>query len=115
MNKQQLESFEEQLLDLQQELMGVADLSEDAAATVELDQTRVGRLSRMDAMQGQAMAAAMNARCEENLLRVKQALERIDDGYYGECFDCGQQIPPARLSIDPAAEFCVNCAALKER
>ena len=47
--------------------------------TVKLDQTRVGRLSRMDAMQQQAMAKATNARTELELVRIRSALQRRDD------------------------------------
>jgi DnaK suppressor protein len=88
--------------------------SKDAAgsrAPVQLDQTSVGRLSRMDAMQIQAMALAMEARRAEALRRIDQALARLDAGTYGECAVCGEEIAPKRLGLDPAVPTCLECAA----
>lgn len=110
MDDAQLSNFEQLLLDLQEELLGVAGVQDEAGQPVELDQTRVGRLSRMDAMQMQAMALASHERREDHLNRVKEALERIEDNEYGDCLDCGQAIPIARLEIDPAIALCVHCA-----
>ncbi len=111
MDSQQQAQFEQRLLDEQAQLLGVADLlHSDEAAPVELDQTAVGRLSSMDAMQQQAMALASQERQGQRLARIKAALERIDDGEFGECLDCLKEIPTARLDIDPSIEYCVNCA-----
>ena len=82
--------------------------------TVELDQSRVGRLSRMDALQGQAMSRASDARRRAELGRVRAALARLDDGEFGSCADCDEPIAPARLEIDPAAERCIGCASRRE-
>ncbi len=85
----------------------------ESRAPVELDQSSVGRLSRMDAMQMQAMALAMEARRAEALRRIDQALARLDAGEYGECVVCGEAIAPKRLALDPAIATCVACAAAK--
>ncbi len=82
----------------------------DAQKTVELDQSRVGRLSRMDALQGQAMAGASAARRLHERRRIRAALRRLDEGRYGRCLECDAPVPPGRLEIDPAAERCVHCA-----
>lgn len=112
-----LEYFETQLLNLQADCLGVNDLihgvGDDTAdmmvGIVKLDQNRVGRLSRMDAIQQQAMLQAGEVRRKNRLLEIKAALERIDDGVYGECSECLQAIPEARLEVDPAVEYCVKC------
>lgn len=91
----------------------VADLdAQDAAGkdgekTVELDQTSVGRLSRMDAMQAQAMAQATAQRRREMRMRIQAALARIEEGEFGYCLTCGDPIAKARLDIDPATPTCV--------
>jgi len=113
MTPEQIQYFEQRLLDEQAESLGVASLVDDSAETVALDQTSVGRLSRMDAMQQQAMALASQDRQGERLLRIKTALERVEDGEYGECLECLQEIPVARLEIDPSIEYCVKCAEMK--
>lgn len=109
MDVEKLNYFEQRLLNEQAELMGVATLVEELAETVTLDQTSVGRVSRVDAMQQQAMALASQERQEYRLQRIKFALERIDDNEYGECLECLQDIPIARLEIDPSVECCVTC------
>lgn len=78
--------------------------------TVTLDQQSVGRLSRMDALQGQAMAKATAARREAQKRRIAAALARMDEGEYGYCVDCGEDIAPARLDLDPAVPTCISCA-----
>ena len=82
----------------------------DSAATIELDQARVGRLSRVDALQAQQMAKASSRRRHAERGRIAAALRRIDGGEYGYCLGCGGMIPAARLEIDPAAAQCVGCA-----
>ena len=106
-----LKFFEQGLLNRQEELLGVNELAKGSSDTVELDQTRVGRLSRMDAMQMQALSQATDNRRDQELRRVSAALARIDSGDYGYCVDCGELIPEARLKIDMAAERCVPCAS----
>lgn len=88
--------------------------TEDAARPPELDQTRVGRLSRMDAMQTQAMAKESERRGRQEIGRIRTALARIDDGEYGYCLSCGEPIAKERLEFDPAATQCVKCAAKSE-
>jgi len=110
MDEKQIKHFEERLLSLQAELMGVADLIDDASQTVKLDQTAVGRVSRIDALQMQQMAFATQERQQAQLGKIKAALERLDQGDYGYCLECDELIPIGRLEIDPAIEHCVNCA-----
>jgi DnaK suppressor protein len=108
------ERFRQLLLDERAALEQVADTGSEAAATVELDQSRVGRLSRMDAMQGQAMSVEMNHRRRERLRRIAAALERIDSGDFGLCEHCGEAIASGRLEFDPAASLCIDCADREE-
>lgn len=103
------------LLARRAELEAVREQGDAAAATVELDQTRVGRLSRMDALQDQAMARATASRRELELTRIGAALARIEDGEFGDCIKCGEPIPAARLAIDPAILVCVACAERLEQ
>lgn len=79
-------------------------------APVELDQTSVGRLSRMDAMQQQAMAAAQSRRRAARLRALEAAIRRIEMEEFGWCESCGEAIPEGRLQIDPTATRCVACA-----
>ena len=85
-------------------------LAEEARATVELDQQSVGRLSRMDAMQAQAMAQAQERQRKADIVRIEMAERRLAVGDYGFCLECDSEIPDKRLAIDPMAERCVACA-----
>ena len=77
--------------------------------TVALDQQSVGRLSRMDALQNQAMAKAQGARRAGAVRRIRAALERIETGEFGYCTDCGEDIGAARLDADPTLPRCLSC------
>jgi len=98
----------------QDDLVRESELGAQARETVGLDQQSVGRLSRMDALQGQAMANAAERRRAVDLARIDAALRRIDDDEYGYCLDCGEKIAPRRLELDPAATHCIGCASSAE-
>ncbi len=102
------------LLVLQQELITYQRTGVAAADVVELDQSRLGRLSRMDALQGQAMSQALNQRREIELLKTSSALQRIESGDYGFCVQCGEEIAQKRLEFDPATPLCIKCAEKRE-
>ena len=92
------------------ELLALSDISSNSRNTVTLDQQSVGRLSRMDAMQQQAMAAATERQRGAELQRINAAFARIDNEEYGYCERCGEEIPDKRLAIDPSIGTCVGCA-----
>lgn len=100
------------LLARKTELTELTTISEEDRATVALDQQSVGRLSRMDAMQRQAMAQANDRQRARELQRIDSALLRIKEDEYGFCLECGVDIPEARLRVDPAALYCLGCAKL---
>ncbi len=92
------------------ELNKLSSNSAEDRDAVELDQQSVGRLSRMDAMQRQAMEQAQERSRVAELARLDQAMRRLEDGEYGWCLTCGAEIAAARLEVDPAAAVCVECA-----
>tara|TARA_R110001606_G_scaffold36685_46_gene104868 strand:- start:4366 stop:4704 length:339 start_codon:yes stop_codon:yes gene_type:complete len=99
---------------LRLELAELQQASADTAASrkpVELDQQSVGRLSRMDAMQNQAMAAAIETRRRGRIRSLNAALARIESGEFGFCESCGGSVPFERLALDPTYSRCVGCRA----
>lgn len=110
-----LKTARKQLEQKQQELMDLQKISEQDSKPVELDQQSVGRLSRMDAMQGQAMAQEQQRRRHYDLVRIEAAFRRIENDEYGYCLECGEDIADKRLEIDLMATLCIRCAALNER
>ncbi|MBZ0215698.1 MAG: TraR/DksA family transcriptional regulator [Fimbriimonadaceae bacterium] len=105
-----LEKFQSILEAKRAELVELSALSSGARGTVTLDQQSVGRLSRMDAMQGQAMAQEAERRRHMDIQRIDAALARIAAGDFGYCVQCDEPIAEKRLEIDPAASVCINCA-----
>ncbi len=93
------------------ELQSQDKTNADSRDTVVLDQTSVGRLSRMDAMQQQAMAKATRQNRATEIQAIKNALLRLEEGEYGYCEDCGEDIPAKRLELTPTAVRCVSCAS----
>ena len=114
MNNELLQECERRLLELRAGIEALADTRREAGSTVELDQTRTGRLSRMDALQRQAMAKAGQERAELELKRIETALRRIKDGCYGECVECGAEIAATRLKANPVVTLCIRCAEERE-
>ena len=90
------QQMRDKLLAMQSEIASLAESADESAATVELDQSKVGRLSRMDALQAQAMAQASVERREQALRNIAVALQRIEDDEYGECVACDEPINPKR-------------------
>ncbi|MEX0923803.1 MAG: TraR/DksA C4-type zinc finger protein [Rhodovibrionaceae bacterium] len=93
------------------ELRKLIEGSKESRGVVELDQTRQGRLSRIDALQGQAMAQEAERRRQGELKRIDAALGRIASGDYGYCLSCDEEIAAKRLEFDPSVSLCVDCTA----
>lgn len=105
------EQARERLLGRRAELDEVDRIGEADRVPVALDQESVGRLSRMDAIQVQAMAMAAQRRRLAEKARIDAALRRLDEGEFGYCTSCGEAIGEARLSHDPSVAHCISCAA----
>ena len=110
-----INDMREKLLKLREDTESLAASSDQSSQVVELDQARLGRLSRMDAMQAQAMAQASGRRRQVMLQKISSALARIDNETYGFCQSCEEAIHRKRLEFDPAAELCIQCAEKAEQ
>lgn len=104
----------QRLLKMRAAIEAAVHSHEESSEVVELDQTRTGRLTRMDALQGQAMAKAGQVRAKQELANIDAALRRLEEGSYGECLDCAEDIAAARLEANPVATLCVGCAEARE-
>ncbi len=105
-----LAAVRSRLEDRRRELRLLSEMASESRGAVELDQQSVGRLSRQDALQQQAMAKAQDARRAGELRRIERAFQRVESGEYGFCGECGEAIGDKRLEIDPLAELCIGCA-----
>ena len=105
-----LKALEARLKARRDELLHLEEVTEEQRRPVELDQSRVGRLSRMDALQDQAMSLETERRRHLELQRIDSALARVAEGDYGFCVNCGEEIAVRRLELDPAVPICIDCA-----
>jgi DnaK suppressor protein len=114
LNDAQLSDHRERLEGLRDELCAQLEAGRSAAGTVVLDQTKIGRLSRMDALQQQNMAQSTLRNVTARLRLVHRALARIMSGDYGYCDVCGNDIEPGRLDVQPEAPCCFACQSQQE-
>jgi len=110
MKSESLLKLKQQLLQLQAELLLLDKLASDSTRTVTLDQTCTGRLTRMDALQGQQMAQQAQRRRQQRLAGISIALAEIEKGDFGYCQECGEKISLPRLHADPTHRLCIQCA-----
>ncbi len=103
------------ILALREEFESAIVASTESSQVVELDQARVGRLSRMGAMQAQAISQASDQRREMMLRKIAVALKRIENDDYGICQSCDEPINQKRLEFDPTVELCIECATRAEQ
>jgi len=99
----------QRLLEELQSVRVLRESTKSSRAPVELDQQSVGRLSRMDALQKQNMELATEHLRQVRVRAINAALQRIDNGEFGYCTICGEEIAQQRLEFDPAIAFCISC------
>jgi DnaK suppressor protein len=103
--------LERELQRLSQQLKGLAQDTQP----VQLDQQVQGRLSRMDALQQQAMSQAGERQARRHLQSVERALQAMQEEDFGYCRRCEYCIGFLRLKARPDSFLCVKCAELAEQ
>ncbi len=122
MKKAETKVYKERLLALRARLRGDVNQMADAA----LRKNRMDGVSEISSMPihmadlgsdnfEQEFTLSLMENEEETLDLIEFALERIEDGTYGQCDECGLKIPKARLNALPYAPHCVKCAGHIER
>lgn len=98
--------------DLQQQM-------EQNLANLEPAQKTAGSVSQDDnaqlSIQMREVDARLTAFDKDELARIDRALERMDDGSYGLCDECGRLIPFGRLKAEPMTQHCVECKSRWEQ
>lgn len=110
---EQMDELRTDLLRLRDALSRDLEGSVKAALPVDLDQP-IGRLSRMDAIQQQEMAQATREGAKLRFKQVETALRRMEQGEFGRCLECEDDVGYARLKARPEALLCVNCQQQRE-
>jgi len=103
----QRQELHQDLVQLQKNLRAtLADPSRTQIVDLDLP---IGRLSRVDALQQQAMAEAEHRRAAQRLDAVQAAISFFEEGDYGFCKACGEDMPWGRLKARPETPLCVPC------
>ena len=108
-------AFKQRLLDMRRDIEALSHVTEEERQPVELDQSAAGRLTRIEALQNQAMQLETQRRRTIEIQRIDGALARIEAGEFGYCVSCGVDIDPKRLQNDPTTPNCIDCAELIKR
>lgn len=106
---QQLDDFRERLLDAKASAEALLGRTATDAQPVEASGSTIGRLSRIDAIQMQAMSDMSRRQLEIRLQQIQGALAALDAGKYGICRHCKEAIRLQRLEALPEAPFCMEC------
>ena len=110
MREDQINKFKQSLLQLQKKNQELEDEFAKSGDAVKLDQSRDGRLSRVDTMQAEQMSLEDSRRREMQAEKIEGGLRRIESGQYGNCFYCEEEIEIRRLKADPTNTRCLKCA-----
>lgn len=113
LTKTQLETLGCALDDLEQDLLNLLSSTEEGAQPVKLKDNQ-GRLSRMDEMHNQSILLANRNVMKNRLKAVLLARQRLAEGVYGYCDECGETIAFNRLDAYPDAVMCIECQSETE-
>jgi len=118
MDKQQAAPYRPQLLQMRAELL--RQIAEQRGGVVGRAETAAEQFGRPEDPRAQAttereLAFALGEREVAELAAIDDALARIEAGRYGECTECGVDIPAARLHATPEAPRCIPCQEKFER
>lgn len=95
-----------ELLAEKRKLLQKMGIETESTETIGRNPDRADLAQNYSARERNRALAAME---QEQLSQIENALQRLDDGSYGACIQCGDPIAPARLQILPYASLCMKC------
>jgi RNA polymerase-binding transcription factor len=118
MKKNEMQSFRQQLMQLERQIRGDADSLADEAfhATDEMAMGNQSNVSVEDRAErgannySEETTIGLLENADARLMEINAALVRIDQGTFGSCEECAQEIPIDRLRAVPFARRCIECA-----
>ena len=114
MRKRELDKFRKLLMQQRDELAGKAKRA--ASGDIHLDPDDFpDEIDTASSEVSLAFQGRLRERERGLLAKIDQALAKIEDGVYGECEGCGEDIGAKRLEARPVAELCIDCKAEQER
>jgi DnaK suppressor protein len=109
-----MKTIKDMLVKMREEL--VQEIGRRSKATTEAGAQDIGDiLDSVSEERTRELDMILTDREKRKLHQIDDALDRIEDGTYGQCDECGVKIPKARLKVLPFAKFCVECQEKNER
>lgn len=109
-----LNAMKKQLLAMKEELLSGID--KDVKTESDTSKFEIGDIyDQASSDRDRELSLILGDRDREKLKEIDNALQRIEDGSYGICEECGEPIGEGRLKVMPFARVCVDCKALDER
>ncbi len=108
------EAARKAILTMRQKLL--TDISEKPIPETLIVTTDIGDLvDQAGDERDREMSLLLTGRDKEKLQAINEALEKIREGDYGICEECGDKIGPGRLKVMPLAKYCVSCQSKLEK
>ncbi len=113
MEKKLLEKFKEQLTNKREEILSEAGktLSEMTDQNINIPDPN----DRATVESGRSFELRIRDRERKLLSKIEAALERVDEGEFGDCEDCGEEIGKKRLEARPVTTLCIDCKTIQEK
>ena len=114
MRKRDLEKFRKLLLTQREQLLGNAKRAVSGDIHVDPDDFP-DEIDTASSEMNLAFMGRLRERERGLIVKIGGALEKIEDGIYGQCESCGEEIGLKRLEARPVAELCIDCKAEQEK
>jgi DnaK suppressor protein len=113
-SKEEIEGFRRTLLDMREKLL--AGISESPVPEALATQSDIGDIiDQAGDERERELSLLLSGRDKEKLLAINEALEKLKEGTYGICEECGERIGLQRLKVMPLARYDVSCQAKLEK
>ena len=109
-----MKTIKDMLAKMREEL--VQEIGRRSKATTEAGVQDIGDiLDSVSEERTRELDMILTDREKRKLHQIDDAIDRIEEGTYGQCEECGVKVPKARLKVLPFAKFCVECQEKMER
>ena len=113
-SKEEIEGFRRALLDMREKLL--AGISESPVPEALVTQSDIGDIiDQAGDERDRELSLLLSGRDKEKLLAINEALEKLKEGTYGVCEECGERIGIGRLKVMPLARYDISCQAKLEK
>lgn len=112
MEKKIVEKFKKQLLEKREEILNEAGRT--LSDMTDQNQNIPDPNDRATVESGRSFELRIRDRERKLLSKIEEALERVEEGEYGICEDCGEEIGLKRLEARPVTTLCIDCKTIQE-